>query len=249
MPDPSGPLRVLIADDERLGRKRLLDLLAAEPDVTVVGAAATGDEALALADQHAPDVAFLDIQMPGLLGLDVASRLAGVPAVVFVTAHAQHALRAFDLAATDYLLKPFDDARFRTALARARAAVQAHTAPARAGDVTPYLRHIAAEVRGVRRLVSVDAVSHVTQDGPYALVHTAGQTFVVREQMQAFEARLDPAMFVRAHRSAIVRLGAVEAFLTGPGGDYAVRLSGGATVRVARGRRDALVARLQAPTQ
>ena len=119
-------LRVLVVDDEPLARQRVLDLLAHQPDVTVVGTAATGRGAIAAIATYEPDLVFLDIQMPGLGGLDVIREVGPerMPALVFVTAYDQHALAAFDAAAVDYLLKPFDDDRFAQALARAREAVR-----------------------------------------------------------------------------------------------------------------------------
>jgi two-component system LytT family response regulator len=270
MPEPAPapaapPLRVLVVDDEPLGRQRLLDLLAPEPGVEVAGTAATGREAVAQIRALAPDVVFLDVQMPGLTGLDVVREVGPekMPATVFVTAYDRHALDAFDLAALDYLLKPFEDERFARALARARDAVRLREVEALRGrllallgapDAAPalpappaYLERIAVEMRGQVRVVPVERIDYVEADGPYAVLHAAGERFVIRERMQALEERLDPAAFVRIHRSAIVRLDRVEALLVAPGGDYAARLRDGTRLKVARSRRDALAERLGLP--
>ena len=257
MSEPA-PLRVVVVDDEPLARQRVLDLLAAEPDAQVVATAGTGRTAVAAVREHAPDVVFLDVQMPGLSGLDVAREVGAeaMPATVFVTAYDRHALAAFEVAAVDYLLKPFDDDRFRQALGRAREAVRLRAVDALRGrlaallgaepaaDAPAYLERIAVEARGQVRLVPVEAVDYVSSDGPYAEVHAGGEVHVVRETMRALEGRLDPAAFFRIHRSTIVRIDRVEALLTAPGGDYAVRLQDGTRLSLSRGRRDAFARRL-----
>ena len=272
MAEPA-PLRVLVVDDEPLARRRVLDLLAAEAGVEVVGEAGTGRRAVAaLAEQGgagAPvDLVFLDVQMPGLSGLDVVREvgLEAMPATVFVTAYDRHALDAFDVAAVDYLLKPFDDDRFRQALARARRAVrlrevdalrgrlaallgaappEAAPAPPAGGAGRPaYAERIAVEARGHTRLVQVEDVDYVSADGPYAVLHVGGETHVVRERMHALEGRLDPDRFFRVHRSTIVQIDRVEALLTAPGGDYTVRLADGTRLSLSRSRRDAFARRL-----
>jgi len=250
-------LRVLVVDDERLGRKRLLDLLDREAGTVVVGAAENGREAVELIRSERPDLVLLDVQMPDISGLDVVREVgaAAMPITVFVTAYDQHALQAFELAALDYLLKPFDDERFAASLARAREAVRLRGLGELGPDLSPllaggveapgYPERITVEVRGQRRFVPVAEIDYVTADGPYAVLHTGGRRYVVREQMSALEAQLDPALFFRIHRSAIVRLARVEMMVVGSGGDYTVRLHGGTELRVARGRRDQLVRRME----
>ena len=259
------PLRVLVVDDEPLARQRVLDLLAAEPGVEVVGEAGTGRQAVAAIQSQRVDVIFLDIQMPGLSGLDVVREVgpAAMPATVFATAYDQHALAAFDAAAVDYLLKPFDDDRFRQALARARAAVRLQEvdalrgrlatllgetlpggAPTPSASPRPFLERFAVESRGQTRIVPVAAVDYVVSDGPYAEVHAGGEVHVIRETMQTLEERLDPAQFFRIHRSTIVRIDRVEALLTAPGGDYTVRLADGTRLGLSRSRREAFAQRL-----
>ena len=273
-PPMSSALRILVVDDEPLARQRVTDLLDREADVEVVGTAGTGRKAVAALREHAQagtpvDLVFLDVQMPGLTGLDVVREVGpeAMPAVVFVTAYDQHALAAFDVAAVDYLLKPFDDDRFRQALARARDAVRLRevdalrdrlatllgaTPPASGSAAasgpsearSEYLERIPVDMRGQVRVVPVGAIDYVTSDGPYAELHVGEETFVLRERMQTLEDRLDPACFFRIHRSTIVQIDRVESLLTAPGGDYAVRLRGGTRLRLSRSRRDAFVQRL-----
>ncbi len=177
-----------------------------------------------------------------------------MPVTVFVTAYDQHALAAFDAAAVDYLLKPFEDARFHRALARARAAAVMRAT----GDLEDRLRRlvgapepapayaarIAVETRGTVRFVPVEAIDYVTADGPYAVLHAGGERFVVREAMHALEARLDPVQFARIHRSTILRLDRLDSLRVAAGGDYSARLRDGTHLRVSRSRYDALTAQL-----
>src|SRR5262245_39112574 len=187
-----------------------------------------------------PDLVFLDIQMPGKTGLDVIREIGPdeMPATVFVTAYDQYALKAFDLAAIDYLVKPFDDERFEQAFARARRLIElaevgrlteqlravlqgggGAAAPASAAGKPEYLERIAVETRGQVRVVPVDDIEYITASGPYAELHAGGRAHVIRERMQMLEERLDPAKFFRIHRSAIVRLDQIETLLRDPGGD------------------------------
>ncbi len=276
MPQPSHtpratPLRVLIVDDEALGRQRLEDLLASEAGVAIVGTAENGEQAIAAIRRLAPDVVFLDVQMPGKSGLDVI-RAIGVdemPATIFVTAYDQYALKAFDLAAVDYLVKPFDDERFEQALARARRLVALEdvdrlsermkallgesregreprdsrppSAPPAADTPPPhYLERIAVEMKGQVKIVPVKQIDFIEASGPYAELHVGDKVYLVRERMQALEERLDPARFQRIHRSAIVRLDLVETLIRGAGGDYAVQLKGGVRLKVSRSRYEEL---------
>jgi two-component system LytT family response regulator len=250
---------VLVVDDEPLGRQRLIDLLNDEAGVDVT-TADSGRSAIAAIRASPPDVVFLDVQMPGQTGLDVVREIGAdtMPATIFVTAYDRHAIDAFELAAIDYLLKPFEDERFHQALDRARRAIRLKEVDATrdrlitllGGAVesrTSYLERIAVEMRGQVRVVPVDRVDYIEADGPYAVVHAGGESFVIRERMQVLEERLDPSVFIRVHRSTIVRLDRVEALMVAAGGDYAARLRDGTRVRVARGRRDALAIALGLP--
>ncbi len=253
-------LRVLIVDDEAFNRLRLRDLLEEQPDVEVVGEACDGVEAIERIGALRPDLVFLDIRMPGMSGLDVVRQIgpAAMPVTVFVTAYDQHAVEAFQLAALDFLVKPFDDERFAEALQRARRLVALNDLAvmrARLGDIlgtvtaTPmpasgptggYLERIAVEEQGTIRPISVADIEYILASGPYAELVIAGRRHLVRESMQSLEDRLDPRRFLRIHRSVIVRLDRVEGLRRGAGGDGEVLLKGGGRLRVSRTRRDAL---------
>jgi two-component system LytT family response regulator len=267
MPTADPSLRALIVDDEPLARERLRELLDDRPGVSLVEEADDGQEAVEALRSREVDLVFLDVQMPGLSGIDVVEEIGpeAMPVTVFVTAYDQYAIKAFDLAAVDYLLKPFDDERFEQALERAREQVTSQDPNAlsrrllrmlkendpslledeqeRAAD-EPYLERIAVQGRGKARIVAVDAITHITADGSYAELHTDDDTHVIRERMKTLAARLDPDEFVRVHRSAIVRLDEVELILRSGGGDYAVRLQDGTTLSVSRGRIEELQNRL-----
>lgn len=261
-------LRVLVVDDEPLGRRRLLDLLEEEPDVLVVGAAADGAEAVETIRASRPDLVFLDVQMPRMSGLDVVQAIgpAAMPATVFVTAYDQYALSAFDSAAVDYLVKPFRDERFREALRRGRRAAQVdglarlheqlvallrgappaaiHAVPPESPPAPRYLERIAVQSRGRVQVVPVERIEYVTASGPYVELHAGGRPHVIRESMQHLEEQLDPGRFLRVHRSAIVRLDLVESLVRSEGSEYHVVLKGGTRLRVGRSRREALEQRL-----
>ena len=265
MSTDASPIRALIVDDEPLARERLRELLDDTPSVTVVGDAEDGPEAVDAIREQAPNLVFLDVQMPGMSGIDVIEEIGAeaMPTTVFVTAYDQYAIKAFDLAAVDYLLKPFDDERFEQALHRARDQIASQNDEAiserllrllRERDPSlleeertrdePYLERIAVQGRGKARIVPVDDLTHITADGSYAELHTEDDTYVIRERMKTLTARLDPEAFARVHRSAIVRLGKIELLLRGGGGDYAVRLQDGTRIPVSRSRVDELEDRL-----
>lgn len=255
------PLRVLVADDEPLARQRLEDLLQERNEVELVGLARNGTEAVDLIRSLRPDLVFLDVQMPGLLGVDVVREIGPdeMPPTIFVTAFDEYAVNAFEVAALDYLVKPFDDDRFEQALERAVEAIRLREvsaltdrlaallrggtpveAPAAAESTPRYLERIAVEMRGQVRVVAVERIDFITASGPYAELHVGDDTYLIRERMQTLEERLDPEHFVRIHRSTIVRLDRVEVLLRSGGGDYAVRLKDGRRLQVSRSRREAL---------
>ena len=262
--NPARPIRVLIVDDEPLARRRIEDLLAHESGVEIAGTADNGEAAVEAILELKPDLVFLDVQMPGRTGLDVVRTIGAerMPATIFVTAFDQHALTAFDLAALDYLVKPFDDERFEQAFRRARRAIELREVgriadqlrivldggpPSRApapSAQSPYLERIAVEMRGQVRVVPVRQIDYIVASGPYAELHVADRRYIIRERMQALEERLDPAKFIRIHRSVIVRLDLIETLHRGAGGDYAVQLKGGAKLKVSRGRVEELERRI-----
>ena len=265
MSNDASSIRTLIVDDEPLARERLHELLDEAPGVTVADDAEDGPEAVDAIREQAPGLVFLDVQMPGMSGIDVIEEIGQdrMPVTVFVTAYDQYAIKAFDLAAVDYLLKPFDDERFEQALRRARDQVASQDDDAiserllrllRERDPSlleeesardaPYLERIAVQGRGKARIVPVDDLTHITADGSYAELHTGEDTHVIRERMKTLAARLDPDEFVRVHRSAIVRLNEIELILRGGGGNYAVRLNDGTRLSVSRSRIEELQDRL-----
>ena len=256
-------LKVLIVDDEQAARQRLEDLIAREDHTEVVGQVTNGREAVQALDQLSPDLVFLDVQMPGLTGLDVVREVGPehMPAVVFATAYDQYAIEAFEVAAVDYLLKPYDDERFEQALARVREKLAAQTmgdlqrrlerligkesAPTPSEKDEPrYLERIGVNTRGRMRIVPVDRIDFITASGSYAELHVEDETFVIRERMKVLDERLDPNQFVRIHRSTIVQLDRVESLVYNSGGEYAVRLQSGEQLRVSRSRYDELQQRL-----
>jgi two-component system LytT family response regulator len=250
------PLRVLIADDERLARQRLEDLLRYEDNVEIVGRTDNGLATIAAIRDLEPDIVFLDIQMPGKTGLEVVREIGAVdmPPVIFTTAY-DHAVAAFDLAAIDYLIKPFDDERFEKAFRRARkmielnqvsklsdelrALLRAGAAPAGPAK-SQYLERIAVEMRGQVRVVPVKQIDYLVASGPYAELFVGDKRYLIRERMQTLEERLDPAKFFRIHRSAIVRLELIDTLIKNPGGDYGVQLKGGVKLKVSRSRFESL---------
>ena len=263
------PIRVLIVDDEPLARQRLEDLLRDQPGVEIVASVDNGASAVEAVQSLRPDIAFLDVQMPGKTGIDVVREVGpdAMPLTIFVTAYDRYALQAFDLAAVDYLVKPFDDERFEQAFQRARRYVEleemgelrerllavldggARSAPASApaspsSGGSPYLERIAVEMRGKVRVVPVSQIEYITASGPYVELHTSERAYLIREAIHTLEEKLDPNRFLRIHRSIIVRVDLIDTFHRGAGGDYEVQLKSGARLRVSRSRREELERRL-----
>ncbi|MGH7651116.1 MAG: LytR/AlgR family response regulator transcription factor [Gemmatimonadaceae bacterium] len=269
-------LRVLIVDDEPLGRQRVAALVRKELGVEIVGMIGDGVSAVESIRSLSPpaDLVFLDVQMPGMTGLEVVRTIgpANMPITVFVTAYDKHALAAFDLAAIDYLVKPFDDERFEEAFQRARRMVRLEDASRlrgkmlallqetgeareegsgerevgtkRAGAGARYLERIPVESRGKVRFIPVSDIDCILASGPYAELVVGDRKHLIREAMQNLENQLDPARFFRVHRSAIVQLDRVDALLKASGGDYDVQLKSGMKIKVARSRREELEKRL-----
>ncbi len=246
-------LKVLIVDDERPARQKVRRFVAADPDVDAVFEAADGTRALELVRAEAPDVMLLDVQMPGVDGFGVVEALDpdARPHVVFVTAHDEYALKAFDAHAVDYILKPFDAERFGRAFARAKEAV----ARSRAGEERRSLERALAEVRRERPtrlervlvdsgdrivLLSLDQVERLEAARNYVVVHAAAGRYRLRATLDRVEDRLDPEAFVRIHRSTIVRMDRVVEIQPWSHGDGLVVLKSGARVRLSRRFRDRL---------
>jgi two-component system LytT family response regulator len=249
-------IRAVVADDEPLARARLRALLAKEPDVQLVAECADGDAAVAAVREHRPDVLFLDVQMPGKDGFGVLAALAGdpMPQVVFVTAFDQHALKAFDARAIDYLLKPFKQSRFHEALARVRERVA--RPPASGDDLARRVRDLLAEVRPaapaapaqtLHRLavrvnertlfVRVPDIDYLESAGNYVVLHCGKENHVIRETMATLEAQLPPG-FLRISRSVIVNLDRVKELQSMTAGEHVAVLRDGRTLAMTRGLRE-----------
>ncbi len=248
----------LIVDDEQAARGALRLLLADDPDIEVVGECGDGRTTLDRIRRDRPELVFLDIQMPGMDGLTVLSQLdeAELPVVVFVTAYDQHALRAFDLHAVDYLLKPFDDARFHKALARAKTRVRQGQLGALAGPLVDllsgmrrpspgrWLERLVIRSDGRALIVPVADVDWIEARGDYLRVHAGTTWHLLRGTMKELEGQLDPGEFVRIHRSTIVRLTRIKELQPHFRGDYVVVLRDGTHLKLARGCREQLEAAL-----
>lgn len=246
-PEPT----VLVVDDELPARQSILAALATRPDVRVVGSASDGLAALAAIEELRPDLLFLDVQMPGLDGFAVLDHLAPEhrPTVVFATAYEQYALRAFAAHAIDYLLKPFDRHRILAALDRALTWRAAASQPPQLANVLADLHRqrprdrFAVKHAGRMRLVPASELHWLEAAGNYVHLHTASDSFLLRETLGNLADQLDPGQFVRVHRSAIVALGEVTAAERLPSGDYELHLRSGARVPMSRTHRAEFVAR------
>lgn len=246
-------LKLLIVDDERPARQKLRRLVSADPAVGAVLEAADAPSAVELIRAESPDVVLLDVEMPGMDGFGVLEALAPEerPHVVFVTAYDQYAVRAFDAHAVDYVLKPFDAERLARALDRARAAAAGrHDREARRrleralaevrSERPERLERLLVESDGRARLLPLGEVERFESAKNYVVVHTAGERYRLRTTLERLEERLDPAEFVRVHRSTIVRVDCVAELQPWTHGDYVVLLHGGARVRLSRRYRDRL---------
>ena len=249
-------MRVLIADDEAGARKGLRTLLAREPDVTIVGEAATGLETEALLRSTDPDVLILDIRMPQKTGLDVVADVdpARLPLVIFVTAHDEHAIRAFDLHALDYLVKPYREERLREAIGRARALLGHRRDLARfrqrvgawVAAQPAYRARIRVEERDRIRFIPTRDIQWIEAQDYCVLLHLAGERILRRGTLKQTMETLDPAQFVRVHRSAAVNVRHVKELTITVNGGLTARLTSGAEVSVAKGCRVELEERLRA---
>ena len=260
MPDLA-PLHVLVVDDERYARERLHDLLETRDEVDAVDDADAGAAAVEALRTTTYDLVFLDVQMPERTGLEVVEAIgpAHMPPTIFVTAYDEYALEAFDLAALDYLLKPFDNDRFEQAFERALEMTKLRAAEAVTDrfrrlldasdeaddDSTTPLKRLTIDLPGKVRVVPVEEIRFVTAEDAYVKVHTDEDAYLLRERMHVLEERLPTPAFVRIHRSTIVRVELIESVLQRSGGDYAVRLRDGTRLAVSRGRRDDLLAHLE----
>ena len=252
----NGTVRVVVADDEPLARERLRTLLAHEDGIDVVAECPNGLETIDAIDRLHPDLVFLDVQMPGASGFDVIEAVGAerMPLVVFVTAYDHYALRAFDVHALDYLLKPFDRQRFHEALVRARQ----HLERRPAGDLERRLLQLVHDLKPqVQRLerfvikaggrvffVRADEIDWIEAAGNYVKLHVANDAHLFRETMTALEMQLDPDTFYRIHRSHIVNIERVKELQPWFNGEYVVFLRNGTRLTLSRGYREKLQERI-----
>jgi len=245
-------IRAAIVDDEPLARRRIRNLLTGERDVEVIAECANGKEAIESLEAASPDVLFLDIQMPEIDGFDVLRALGvgHVPVVIFVTAHDQFALRAFEAHALDYLLKPFDDERFEAALQRARERIRQQ----RGGDLDRRLEALLESVHGdhgyLRRLVvpvghrsvflRTEQIDWIGAERNYIRLHVGGRAYLMRENLSRIATALDPKMFCRIHRSTVVNIDRIRAVESLFRGEYLVVLHDGTKLTSGRSYRSNL---------
>jgi two-component system, LytTR family, response regulator len=243
-------VRALIVDDEPLARRGVVLRLKKFRDVEVVGECGDGSSAVQKILELSPDVVFLDIQMPGMDGFEVLRALPkeSMPAVIFLTAYEQHALRAFEVHALDYLLKPVNDERFGDAVRRARQAGDSDSKTRMAERIlemldrkpAKYVSRFPVRVGSRIQLVLVEDVEWIAAAGDYAELHSGGRSHLVRETMNSLEEKLDPAQFLRIHRSRIVRVSCVRELRSIDNREYLVKLSDGSEHRSSRSYADRL---------
>jgi two-component system, LytTR family, response regulator len=223
-------IRAIIVDDEPLARTNLRVLLGRHSDIEISGESGSGLEALEEIRKAKPDLVFLDVQMPECDGFDFLEKLGGdvPPAVIFVTAYDQYALRAFEAGALDYLLKPFDDARFERALSRARNQIEHHR------SASPKTKRLAVKSSGQIVFLKLTDIDWIEAADYYACLHVGNKTHLLRRSMSELEQDLDPAAFRRIHRSAIVNLARVRAIELNRNGEYDVLLDNGTALPISR---------------
>ncbi|PWT80307.1 MAG: DNA-binding response regulator [Acidobacteria bacterium] len=245
-------IRVLIVDDEPLARGVLREMLQRDSDVAIVGECANGKQAVEAIQELTPDVLFLDIQMPEMGGFEVLDALDGpsMPHLVFVTAYDQYAVRAFEVHALDYILKPFDRERFEAAWQRAKAQVLRE----RNGGVeqrilslledlkagTKYLERLVIKSSGRIYFLETNDIDWIQAEGNYVSVHVGKKSHLLRETISSLESQLDPRKFLRIHRSAIVRIDRIKELQPWFHGEYHIILQDGTELTLSRNYRDRL---------
>lgn len=243
-------IRAVIADDEAPAREKLERWVAEQSEMTVAGSAEDGLSAAQCIEQLRPDVAFLDVQMPTLSGLQVAAQLepSSAPLIVFVTAFDEHAVKAFDLNAVDYLLKPYDLDRFARTVQRVKERLNAHESGATAVAIgrarAPACERLLVPDGEQLQLIDAASIEWLEADDNYVHVHTAARSYLLRRTLQDLLSQLGEQRFMRIHKSTAVNLGAIGSLTPLFKGDYEIHLHNGRVLRLSRRYREALFARM-----
>jgi two-component system LytT family response regulator len=245
-------IRALVVDDELLGRQIIREMLEDHPDVEVVGECVNGYEAVAAIQEQSPDLIFLDVEMPEMSGFEVLNALKTerMPMVIFVTAYDQYAVRAFEVHAFDYLLKPFDRDRFERAMRRARAQIARQKDGTTDQRILALLEELKAESKYLERLVikaegrvfflDTDDIYWIEAEGNYVRVHNGKKSYLLRDTVSNLESQLDPKKFLRIHRSAMVRIDRIQELQPWFHGEYRVILQNGTQLTLSRNYRENL---------
>src|SRR5262245_56182244 len=243
-------IRTLIVDDEPLARERIVDMLAGDAEVAIIGECGDGLAAVAAVEAHKPDLVFVDVQMPELDGFGVLEEIEQTPVIIFVTAYDQYALRAFEVHALDYLLKPFDRERFDKALQRAKHQVERERAGTMNRELVALLADLKSRPKPLERLVikaggrvfflRVDEIDWIEAAANYVKLHAGGEAHLLRETINGLAAKLDPDKFLRVHRSIIVNLERVKEIQPWFHGDYVIIMQDGAQLTSSRNYREQL---------
>lgn len=246
-------IKTLIVDDEPIARDRVRRMLREEGDIEIIGESGNGAETVVFINEHAPDLVFLDIQMPEMNGFEVLESIDSekIPAVIFVTAFDQYAIHAFDVHALDYLLKPFTHRRFRQAVARVRDQFES----AKFGKIDErlvsllsdlktnkkYLERLVVKSAGRIFFLRIDEIDWIEAAGNYAKLHVGREGHMIRETMNGLEAKLNPEKFLRIHRSTLVNIDRIKELHPLFSGDYSVMLKNGTELNLSRNYRDRLL--------
>jgi two-component system, LytTR family, response regulator len=245
-------IRTLIVDDEPLARERIAELLASDQEIEIIGECADGRKAVAAIREQSPDLLFLDVQMPVLDGFEVLKAVGGrrMPAVIFVTAYDQYALRAFDFHALDYLLKPFSRARFKKALQRAKHQIEREQSGEINQRLISLLEQLKEDRKHLDRLViksggrvfflKTEEIDWIDTVGNYVRLHVGKESHLMRETLNGLESKLDPDRFLRIHRSSIVNIDRIKELQPWFNGEYMVLLRDGTQLNMSRGYREKL---------
>jgi two-component system LytT family response regulator len=246
-------IKAIIVDDEFLGRERICSLLSKHADIEIVGECVNGREAVEAIQNLKPDLVFLDVQMPKIDGFEVVEIIGteNMPAVIFVTAYDEYAIRAFDINAVDYLLKPFDKERFEKAVERAKREIKRQESPT---EIRENLRELLTEVKNepqfLKRIpvksasgttfVLTEEIDWIAASGHYLELHTGNKTHLIREKLSVIETKLDPQIFMRIHRSTIVNFDRIKSLHPMFNGDQLVILKDGRELNLSRNYYDKL---------